>query len=858
MTRHRLSRFLAVAAASLLMPAGACAATAWQGLTDESAALQTRTFPFTGSVPAAETSNENYYDGDFGDIDGDGRPDRALNSRYGLLLNTGGGVMTPVRPQLNFFGIEYDGTQWADIDNDGDLDNFMGDNGGPLTINTNRGGRFSQRQLAGHAIIIVSTDVNGDGYVDIVATHAFCSDQPCGGAVEFRLWVNDGAGGFTEQAAARGLNLNGNGNFVTGVVSGDIDGDGDFDLLISRGSVDPTLAGVIVARNDGTGHFTMPALIRTALPASGFNQGMNLGDLDGDGDLDLVMARELAGTNPDVNHGIAINDGAGGFTDASATRFNRGAATAPLSGGNGKLVDIDYDGDLDFVAHHRASGLNTMQVFLNDGAGFLTYDAAHSFSFTGATSGLGIDVDITDLDGDGTYDVWLGLAGEHVRTMINTWRDPNGIPADQPRNLRVLSTSGGVTIAWNAPPFAATARSYKVYRSTAAGLDSRDRRVLAWVSKSRHQDECFSAPITRATTTAYLGDANVQLVGTSNEIRFTDRTAAAGVAYRYTVSHVGTENTEGAQAPEVAATVAAAGGPDTVAPELEIVAPTVDAWSAYPRVVLLYGDGGSGADPATLRVSFSRPLGSLTAGSDVSGQFERKDGGCYVSALRSPLQLPTGSSLVTMTATIADRAGNVATKVVTFSVTGTTTLPPVASFTLAPATGTGPLTVDVDASASSDTAPGKVVRWEWSFGDGATATGRAARHVYAAAGTYTARLVVRDNSGALATSTRTVIVTAPGTTTGTTTGTSGTTGGTGTTGSASTTGTSGTTGGAASTGTSSATGGAATTTGAASTGGGTSDAGGSSTTRCGVGAGLAALAAMGSLAVGSRRRRRGA
>ena len=68
----------------------------WAGFNDTSTALQTNTFSFIGTNPAAGDSNENYYDGDMADFDGDGWMDRALIARYGLLLNTGGGLMTPV------------------------------------------------------------------------------------------------------------------------------------------------------------------------------------------------------------------------------------------------------------------------------------------------------------------------------------------------------------------------------------------------------------------------------------------------------------------------------------------------------------------------------------------------------------------------------------------------------------------------------------------------------------------------------------------------------------------------------------------------------------------------------------------
>ena len=70
------------------------------------------------------------------------------------------------------------------------------------------------------------------------------------------------------------------------------------------------------------------------------------------------------------------------------------------------------------------------------------------------------------------------------------------------------------------------------------------------------------------------------------------------------------------------------------------------------------------------------------------------------------------------------------------------------------------LAVAVDAAGSADS-DGRVVRADWTFGDGGTATGPTAEHTYAAAGTYTVRLTVTDDEGATATTTRQVTVTAP-------------------------------------------------------------------------------------------------
>ena len=83
--------------------------------------------------------------------------------------------------------------------------------------------------------------------------------------------------------------------------------------------------------------------------------------------------------------------------------------------------------------------------------------------------------------------------------------------------------------------------------------------------------------------------------------------------------------------------------------------------------------------------------------------------------------------------------------------------PPVASIEVASTHGTVPLTVAFDGSASSDP-DGTIVAWDWSFGDGATASGATATHTYDSAGSFTAQLRVTDDSGMSATRATTITV----------------------------------------------------------------------------------------------------
>ena len=81
---------------------------------------------------------------------------------------------------------------------------------------------------------------------------------------------------------------------------------------------------------------------------------------------------------------------------------------------------------------------------------------------------------------------------------------------------------------------------------------------------------------------------------------------------------------------------------------------------------------------------------------------------------------------------------------------------PQARFTLSGDAGTVPHTVTVDGSGSTD--DGTVVAWDWTFGDGGTASGTTAQHEYADVGWFRVTLTVTDDRGATATASDSVVV----------------------------------------------------------------------------------------------------
>ncbi|MFQ6116795.1 MAG: PKD domain-containing protein [Candidatus Bipolaricaulia bacterium] len=97
------------------------------------------------------------------------------------------------------------------------------------------------------------------------------------------------------------------------------------------------------------------------------------------------------------------------------------------------------------------------------------------------------------------------------------------------------------------------------------------------------------------------------------------------------------------------------------------------------------------------------------------------------------------------------------------TITATTNIPPVASFTFSPTTISVGQAVSFDGSASKDpdnlSAPNQgITKYDWDFGDGTTASGVSVSHAYSAAGSYLVSLTVTDNQGATDTVTRTVTV----------------------------------------------------------------------------------------------------
>lgn len=356
------------------------------------------------------------------DVDGDGDLDAALAVEMGanrLYINDGKGQFTWRQGALGTKAHDSEHVLSADFNHDGFPDLifvaeedhshqlFLGGAGGVFTDASDRLPQMSE----GNGLAI--GDVNGDGLPDIVIGNSAEErpGKPRASAQDF-LWLNNPKtpGTFIDATATH---LPRDADDAQDIALADIDGDGDLDMVVANENPPNRLL-----LNDGRGHFReAPKALQLLAPME--TREVHVFDADGDGRKDILFLNLTSNNkawDKDPQARLLINKGRARFRDETAKRLpaNR------FSSWGGMPIDFNRDGAMDLVIGAvDVPGFKPLQLraYANDGKGYFS-DVTASVIPAGSV-GRSWSMAKGDIDGDGKDDLFVGTWGTQARLLLS-------------------------------------------------------------------------------------------------------------------------------------------------------------------------------------------------------------------------------------------------------------------------------------------------------------------------------------------------------------------------------------------------------------------------------------------------------
>lgn len=270
-----------------------------------------------------------------GDADGDGDPDLALAMEFEpkiLLLNDGSGHFSDASMQMPRTVHDSEDVAFADFDGDGDLDLvFVSEDDRTDELYINDG---SGRYEDASEQLATDDVTNGLILMDLDGDARL--DVLTANIGSERALISDGEGGFRDETDMRWPQQGE--SRTQALETGDVDGDGDLDVIVANEGQNQLYL------NDG-GH--LRDVTATHMPAiDDETRDIRAVDVDGDADLDMIVGNVRFIMQASAQDYLLLNDGSGHFTRAAAAAFPEDAR----SNFTLKTLDIDRDGDIDAIA----------------------------------------------------------------------------------------------------------------------------------------------------------------------------------------------------------------------------------------------------------------------------------------------------------------------------------------------------------------------------------------------------------------------------------------------------------------------------------------------------------------------------
>jgi VCBS repeat protein len=364
------------------------------------------------------------YSGATGDIDRDGDLDyvagawNILSDRNRLYLNDGTGTGWTGSDITS----DYHATAecaLGDVDRDGDLDFIAGNSGSFNRLYLNNGTAAPFSGMSGSDIDIVTGDtqsvalgdVDNDGDLDLVVGR--------GGAGETnRLVLNNGTSNPFN--VVTGSDITSDANVTYNIVLGDVDSDGDLDVIAGNNGERNRLY-----LNNGTSTPFSGVTGSDIATDTNATVYLALGDLNMDGDLDLVEGNYQQGYRYYLNNGTSAPFNGVTGVDIETTNYNVGSVA---------LGDMDADGDLDFCAGNWNGQDN--RLYMNGSIHRSTHFPAQTIISTDVS--VPYWVYAADLDNDGDIDA---LSASNNDNKIAWYENTDGAGTYGPQ--QIISTDAG-------------------------------------------------------------------------------------------------------------------------------------------------------------------------------------------------------------------------------------------------------------------------------------------------------------------------------------------------------------------------------------------------------------------------------